>query len=133
MAIYSIIFGNHYGDKWNSSLSIVAIPGDFSLEGNEYFTFNSSLIGQSLCRQFRPINDEVVEDIECFTFRAMASDQRDFFIDNIMNTTVCIEDDDGKFCNCNEICVCIYIYIYTYIYVSHILLFLFWFFLFKVS
>ncbi len=68
---------------------------DFTL-GNMYLVFDHTLIGQTLCTSFSPVDDAIVEDTECFTFRFSAVSGRSFFVDNATNITVCIEDDDSE-------------------------------------
>jgi len=59
--------------------------------------FNLSQANQTLCASFAPVDDLIVESIECFNFRANASNMLDTFVNGSSQISICIQDDDSKF------------------------------------
>ena len=75
-------------------LTVIIVPGDFTLSGNIVNFPPFSLIGERQCLQFETVKDIIVEDDERMTFQASTQNPLDVFISSTLS--VLILDDDGK-------------------------------------
>ena len=72
--------------------------GDFSIVEDSLVFFSNSTANTTLCFTFSPVNDDIIEGDEVFTFTALTANELDVFMDSASDPfIIVIYNDDGKF------------------------------------
>ena len=75
---------------------LIILSDDFAF-GEEYIVFQSgSKINDTVCFNFMPTDDKIIENTEMFVFRVYSVNVTDSFIDYFDEFSILINDDDGK-------------------------------------
>lgn len=70
--------------------------GDFMLNDTALYFDSSSIVNDTRCLAFDPVNDDIVEAAESFYFNVSTSNELDIIL-NDPRIQVAIYDDDGKY------------------------------------